>query len=543
MKKQSLNTKISVIISILIIGSITIASIGIREMGEINSHLNHIIDNSFTKIVHTKDLRILMESQLNRELELVQTSKKHQQLSIKQNLNDNHIKILELLDKEEALATQDAENIQDLKKAYLSWWEHQQEILDYLKAGEKEEAYLHLQKYSSALRSEIKKNIRAIEEFNKNAIDAELIETKELYSLSKDTIIFTSVCTIILSLVIAFLVLRKISITMKKVIESLTSSAREVSSVSGQVSIASKELAEATTEQATSVEQTATAIVELNSTIQATASNSSLTATKARSSEDNAMRGQEHIKSLLKAMSEIDKSNHKIIETVKTNNNELNSIIDVIEEINAKTNVINEIVFQTKLLSLNASVEAARAGSAGNGFSAVAEEIGKLAAVSGAAAKEIETLLESSVGKVDHIIKSSQESIQSIVEINKDNILLGNEIANECHESFVSVVNDIQEINQMSESISCATTEQASGVEEINQTISMLDNVTKVNASNSEHAASISVQLKAKSNDLDICVNELIDTIEGNKAAKNYRSKSAKTKANILNFPKEAKIA
>src|SRR3954468_23516662 len=81
---------------------------------------------------------------------------------------------------------------------------------------------------------------------------------------------------------------------------------------------------------------------------------------------------------------------------IKESNDLLNDLKTSFQAIQNKTRVINDIVFKTKLLSFNASIEAARAGQYGKGFSVVAEEVGRLAQTSGKAAKEIEALLSES---------------------------------------------------------------------------------------------------------------------------------------------------
>lgn len=96
-------------------------------------------------------------------------------------------------------------------------------------------------------------------------------------------------------------------------------------------------------------------------------------------------------------MREIDSSNKELVKEIERNNTELTKITNMISEINEKTQVINDIVFQTKLLSFNASVEVVRAGEHGKGFAVVAEEVGNLASMSGKASLDISEMLETSI--------------------------------------------------------------------------------------------------------------------------------------------------
>src|SRR5690606_1064272 len=98
--------------------------------------------------------------------------------------------------------------------------------------------------------------------------------------------------------------------------------------------------------------------------------------------------GVEQINSLGSAFDEIKDGSHEMVEQMNENARQIDEIGALIRRIEEKTSMINDIVFQTKLLAFNASVEAARAGEAGKGFAVVAEEVGSLAAKSGASAKE-----------------------------------------------------------------------------------------------------------------------------------------------------------
>ncbi len=116
-------------------------------------------------------------------------------------------------------------------------------------------------------------------------------------------------------------------------------------------------------------------------------------------------------------------------------NTKLQSIVSLIEEIRNKTKVINDIVFETRLLSFNASIEAARAGVHGKGFAVVAEEVGKLASMSGKAADEIRALLETSTQEVDRAVKQTS-----------DRVSLGKTASSECQAAFGDMYGTLEKI-------------------------------------------------------------------------------------------------
>jgi len=191
----------------------------------------------------------------------------------------------------------------------------------------------------------------------------------------------------------------RISKTLNDVNNELVKSYNEIAENAKRVAGASENLSNSTTEQASAIQETSATMEEMNSMIKKTAESAVESNQLTKMSNDNAARGKETSQQLMKSVQEIEESNRIVMDAVQSGNNRVGEIVVLINEIATKTKVINEIVFQTKLLSFNASVEAARAGEQGKGFAVVAEEIGNLAEMSGKAAQDISSMLETLLRK------------------------------------------------------------------------------------------------------------------------------------------------
>lgn len=173
-----------------------------------------------------------------------------------------------------------------------------------------------------------------------------------------------------------------------------------------------------------------------------------------------AFKGKEVVHEMLMAVNEIHSSNEKIFQTIEKNNQKISEVVQVISAIDEKTKIINEIVFQTKLLSFNASLEAARAGENGKGFMVVAEEVGKLASMSGESAKEISLSLAENIEKVKLIVSESNRSIQEQVRVGKDKLEAGKITATESDIVLDEVVRNINKATNWINEITAANFEQ-----------------------------------------------------------------------------------
>ncbi|WP_435945423.1 methyl-accepting chemotaxis protein II [Dryocola sp. BD586] len=220
-----------------------------------------------------------------------------------------------------------------------------------------------------------------------------------------------------------------------------------------EIAAGNNDLSSRTEQQAASLEETAASMEQLTATVKQNAENARQASQLALSASETASRGGKVVDGVVKTMHEIAGSSKKIADI---------------------TSVIDGIAFQTNILALNAAVEAARAGEQGRGFAVVAGEVRNLASRSAQAAKEIKSLIEDSVSRVDTgsvLVESAGETMSDIV-------------------SAVTRVTDI-----MGE-IASASDEQSRGIDQVALAVSEMDRVTQQNASLVEESASAAAALE-----------------------------------------------
>ncbi|MFK2877081.1 methyl-accepting chemotaxis protein [Rhodanobacter hydrolyticus] len=243
-----------------------------------------------------------------------------------------------------------------------------------------------------------------------------------------------------------------------QVVGTIRKGSHEISSSTNQIASGNHDLSSRTSEQAAALEETAASMQEFTESVNA-----------------NAMRAQQAAQLAAGASNVARESGAAMSEAVKA----MERVQDVSGRINEITETMAKIATQTHILAINASVEAAHAGEAGKGFNVVASEVQSLARSSRAASDQIRALIEESISIIDG---STQRIGHAEAMVGK---LLGS----------------VDEVVDTVNSIALQSREQATGIQQVNQAVSQMDEVTQSNAALVEEAAAAAeaVQLRAGS--------------------------------------------
>ena len=240
--------------------------------------------------------------------------------------------------------------------------------------------------------------------------------------------------------------LRNMNDSLVNIVSQVRVGTDTIATASAQIAAGNQDLSSRTEEQASSLEETASSMEELTSTVRQNGDNANQANQLAISASDIAVRGGAVVSEVVQTMGEINESSKKMADII---------------------GVIDGIAFQTNILALNAAVEAARAGEQGRGFAVVATEVRSLAQRSASAAREIKSLIDDSVSKIE----------------------AGSRLVNSAGETMTEVVGSIRRVTDIMGEITAATREQVDGIEQVNQAVIQMDQVTQQNAALVEEAA------------------------------------------------------
>ncbi|MNR89013.1 Methyl-accepting chemotaxis protein II [compost metagenome] len=248
------------------------------------------------------------------------------------------------------------------------------------------------------------------------------------------------------------------------IVDEVRGGTATIATASNQIASGNMDLSSRTEQQASSLEETASSMEELTSTVKQNADNARQANSLSLSASEIAVKGGQVVNEVVITMDGINDSAKKITDII---------------------GVIDGIAFQTNILALNAAVEAARAGEQGRGFAVVASEVRNLAQRSAAAAKEIKTLIDDSVGRVD----------------------TGSKLVAQAGSTMTEVVDSVKRVTDIMAEIMAASEEQSAGIEQVNQAISQMDHVTQQNAALVEQAAAAADSLKDQALQLEQTVS------------------------------------
>jgi len=240
--------------------------------------------------------------------------------------------------------------------------------------------------------------------------------------------------------------LRDMNAALVRIVGQVRGGTDTIATASAQIAAGNMDLSSRTEQQASSLEETASSMEELTSAVKQNADNAVQARTLASSASAVAVKGGAVVSDVVRTMGSINDSARKIADII---------------------GVIDGIAFQTNILALNAAVEAARAGEQGRGFAVVATEVRNLAQRSAGAAKEIKALIDDSVDKVG----------------------VGSKLVDQAGATMQEVVDSVQRVSAIIADISNASEEQRTGIEQVNEAITQMDQVTQQNAALVEEAA------------------------------------------------------
>ena len=241
--------------------------------------------------------------------------------------------------------------------------------------------------------------------------------------------------------------------SLRAIVSDVRISADSISVASSEIASGNMDLSSRTENTASNLQQTANSMEHLTGTVRHSADSALQANELAHSAASAAHRGNSIVTEVVSNMDEIDSTSKRI-----------NDIISVIDG----------IAFQTNILALNAAVEAARAGEQGRGFAVVAGEVRSLAQRSATAAKEIKQLILASGAKVES----------------------GTRLVHDAGAAMEEIISSVQRVSDIIGEITSASTEQSTGIAQVNQSVADLDQMTQQNAALVEQSAAAAASLK-----------------------------------------------
>lgn len=354
--------------------------------------------------------------------------------------------------------------------SFISIWEiwktGHQAAIQMAKEGKRAEALAAATEKTSFADENLASQLKTLWDLQVKLAEEARLSGQQLAERQKMTAVAVTIAGVLLAGIFGFIFSRSIAYPIKDVIGNLTATSKQFALTSNQIAMSSHHLAQGTSYQATSAQEAVTVMDELEDVIHQNANDVSDVKTKLDVVNE---KGSECFNLLGQTQRSVKKMKKTTDDTAKI------------------TKTISEIAFQTNLLSLSASVEAARTGEAGAGFAIVAGEVRNLARSSGEAVKDTSFNIEQTI----RLINSGSEKLDAAIT------------------KYFSYAGVGQEIKAYTDAASWVAQQQTDGIEQIKSSISEINRAAQSTASSSEEAASVAQQINAQAESMKELVAEL----------------------------------
>ena len=499
------STRLSVGFGVVCALMLVIVVIGLTSMGRINSGMTEIVDDRIPKMDATNTILLQTNAVAIALRNMMLTSDaadRQRQLEAISNAKQIVDKNLELLDRLVNLP-KGKELLKEVRDQRVKYVAGQQVLVDLIMADKADEAKSYLTLQLRPILTTYQAATMALTQLQVELMESSAKVGAETYSGARAVMIGLGVLALVLAVGIGLLITRSLlkelggepseavemaraaaqgdftrTVTVQpgdtlsllaslgamqdslaKVVSTVRHGSEGVATASAEIAQGNNDLSARTEQQASALEQTAASMEELGSTVKQNADSARQANQLAQSASTVAVKGGEVVGQVVETMKGINESSRKISDIIS---------------------VIDGIAFQTNILALNAAVEAARAGEQGRGFAVVASEVRSLAGRSAEAAKEIKSLINASVVRVEH----------------------GTRLVDQAGTTMTEVVDSIRRVTDIMGEISAASNEQAMGVAQVGEAVTQMDQATQQNAALVEEMAAAASSLKGQAQEL-----------------------------------------
>ena len=284
-------------------------------------------------------------------------------------------------------------------------------------------------------------------------------------------------------------------VQLRDIIDDVQAATQDVSSSASEIQLTAEQLSQGSEEQATQIAETSRAVDEMVASIQRVSESAARSASVGQQARQSAQHGVQAVQNTIDGMNRI---RDQVQETAKR----IKRLGETSQEVGEIVKLISEIADRTSILALNASIQAAMAGEAGQGFAVVADEVERLAERSTEATKQIEALISSIQNEMNEAVASMESTTTEVVE--------GSLLAEEAGHALEEIGTVSNQLAELIQSISLTSEEQARGSETIAKSIGDIAQVTRHTAEGTKAAADSINQLAGLADELRESVSKFV---------------------------------